>query len=83
MEQGHLTMKYRIVRNGFEVVERAKTFEEARRLKAKCAETSELILRTNYPGRDPRISGNADSADVDIMNGDQIFRPEFFVIEGD
>lgn len=76
-------MIYRVVRNGFEIVERAKTFEEAQRLMAKCAETSELILRTNYPGREPRISGNSDSRYVDIMSGDQIFQREFFVIEQD
>jgi hypothetical protein len=74
---------YRVIRNGFEVVERAKTFEEAQRLMAECAKTSELILRINYPGHEPRISGNADSAYVDIMSGDHIFQREFFVIDED
>ena len=76
-------MTYRVIRNGFEVVERAKTFDEAKVLMEKCAKTAELILRTNYPGREPRISGNSDSTYVDIMSGDQIFQREFFVIEGD
>jgi hypothetical protein len=72
-----------VIRNGFEVVERAKTFDEAKVLMENCAKTAELILRTNYPGREPRISGNADSRYVDIMSGDQIFQREFFVIEED
>jgi hypothetical protein len=74
-------LAYRVIRNGFEVVERAKTFEEAKRLMSECARTSELILRTNYPGREPRVSGNSDSAYVDIMHGDLVLQREFFVIE--
>ena len=74
-------MAYNVIRNGFELVERAGTFDDAARAMARCAAVSEEILRGRYPSRTIRVSGNRNSTYVDAMSGDSIFQREFFVIE--